>query len=300
MTGPSTSVGMLRRLLGTQLARLREAAGLRQDDAAARLGKATSKVSRAESGAVGLNQTDLELLLDLYAASPRDRAWCRDLQERSKVRRGRPSGETTLYLGPRWFRAFRDLEMGAVEVMMVGSEIVPGILQAESYTRAMFVAQGLPADDRTVEDTIRVRAERQRALIEGTGPRYSVVLSESSLRRRIGDDRVMADQMRHLLELAELPRVTLQVYPFDSLSYQPMGYKFTILRFSRDMGEDIAYIEMYDSAAYLDKPSDNVPMYADLFHRLQSVALGPIESRNFVGELADQFAAKLGQEGDGP
>lgn len=300
MSAPRTSVGMLRRVLGSELAKLREAAGLRQDDAAERLGKAGNKISRVESGQLGIDRTDLDVLLDLYNASEKDRFWCRDLQARSKPRRGRPSGETTLYVGPRWFRAFRDLELGAVEVMLVGSEIVPGNLQTETYTRAMFAAQGFPPDEQIIEDTVRVRAEQQNLLTRSDAATYSFVLSESTLRRQIGGPRVMAEQLRHLAKLSDLPHVTVQVYPFDALSYQPMVYNFTLLRFSRDMGEDIAYIEMYDSAAYLDKPSDNVPKYADLFRRLQGVALGPVESRNFVLELGDEFAAKSSQESDSP
>src|SRR3981081_2228655 len=135
--------GTLRqRELGNELRKLREVAGLNQQQAAEHLGKAANKISRVENGRVGVSKVELEALLVLYKASEKDRLWCRELAKRARRRRGRPVGETTLYPVPKWFRAFRDFERGASEIMQVGSEIVPGILQTEAYTRGMFVGRG--------------------------------------------------------------------------------------------------------------------------------------------------------------
>lgn len=290
MTTPKQSIGLLRRLLGTELLRLREAAGLLQQDAAKCIGKAPNKISRSEKGQVGVDKDDLEALLELYEAPEKDRVWCRHLADGSRVRRGRPSGETTLYLGPKWFRAFRDLESGATEIMDVCSEIIPGILQTPAYTRAMYTAQGFHPDDQQIEDTILIRSERKKLLTSENPPSYYLVLSESALVRRIGGQAIMAEQLRHLADLALLPCMTLQVIPFDAQSYQHLATVFTVFRFGRDMGEDIVYIELFDDAAYLDKP-ETVRKYPDLFDRLRGVALGPVESRNFVLGLAGRFAA---------
>src|SRR5438093_120410 len=213
MTSPRGSIGLFKRLLGTELHRLREASGLLQQDAAAHLGRAPNKISRAETGQVAVDTKDLDKLLELYDAAEKDRVWCRHLAEKSRTRRGRPSGETTLYLGPKWFRAFRELEGVATEIMDVSSEIIPGILQTEAYTRAMFVAQGVHPDDHTIDDTIKVRAERKEILTRDHPPQYSFVLSESALRRRFGGPRVMVEQLHHLDDVALLPNVAIQAIP---------------------------------------------------------------------------------------
>ncbi len=109
--------------------------------------------------------------------------------------------------------------------------------------------------------------------------------------RVIGGPKVMAEQLRHLAELALLPTVDIQVIPFDTLSYEPLRYAFTVLRFDHDSATDIVYVEMYDDGFCLDKP-ETVRRYVDLQRRLQAIALGPVESRNFMVELAGQFAAK--------
>lgn len=233
----------------------------------------------------------VEEVLKGHDAPEKDRFWCRHLAGSSQVRRGRPTGETTLYLGPKWFRAFRDLEAGATEIMEVCSAIITGILQTEAYTRAMYLAQGVHPEDQQIEDTIKVRAERKQLLTREHPPRYSFVLSESALRRNIGGPTVMAEQLSHLAELALLPNVSLQVIPFNTQSYAPVRNNFTAFRFGRDRGEDIVYIELFDDAAYLDKPPETVRKYPELFRQLQGIALGPIESRNFILELAEHSPA---------
>ncbi|MGH3773211.1 MAG: helix-turn-helix domain-containing protein, partial [Pseudonocardiaceae bacterium] len=256
MTTPTPSSGIQRRQLGNELRKLREAAGLIQAQAAESLGKAANKLSRVENGKGDISKTDLDELLRLYKASAKDALWCRELAAGARRRRTRAAAETTLYLGPKWFRAFRDFEQGASQVMQVGSEIVPGNLQTESYTRAMFHGQGSYADHQTLEDTVRVRRDRQALLTSENAAQFSFVLSESVLRRVIGGPKVMAEQLRHLAELSLLPTVDIQVVPFDTLSYEPLGYDFIVLRFDHDTTTDIVYIEMYDNAVYLDKPPE--------------------------------------------
>jgi transcriptional regulator with XRE-family HTH domain len=291
MTTPVTAIGLQRRQLGNELRKLREVTGLTQEQAAASLGKAANKISRVENGKVSISKTDLDELLRLYKASAKDALWCRELAQGSRRRRTRAIAETTLYLGPKWFRAFRDFEQSASQIMQVGSEIVPGNLQTESYTRAMVSGQGSFPDHQTVEDIVRVRRDRQALLTREDPAQFSFVLSESALRRVIGGPKVMAGQLRHLAELALLPQVDIQVIPFDTLSYESLRYAFTVLRFDYDSAADIAYVELYDDGFCLAKP-ETVRRYADLQRRLQAIALGPVESRNFIVELAGPFAAK--------
>jgi transcriptional regulator with XRE-family HTH domain len=291
MTSKEPSIGMQKRLLGQELRRLRQPTGLTQAEASSHLGKAANKVSRAETGKTGMDKSDLDVLLNLYKASEKDRLWCHELARTSRSRPGRKPGESTLYLGPKWFRAFRDLETSATEIMIFRSEIITGIFQTETYIRAMFVAQGFDPDDEEIGNTVRVRAERRDVLTRDNPPTVNYVLSESALRRQIGGRKVMAEQLHYLATMARLPNVTIQVIPFDTQSYQHLGSDFTVFRFDQNLSNDIAYLELYNDAAILPKPVERVREYADLFARLRGIALGPVESRNFILGLADQFAA---------
>lgn len=290
MSTPSATITMQQRQLGNELRKLRDAAGLTQDEAADHLGKAHNKISRVENGKVSISKAELEALLNLYKPPEKDKLWCRELAKGARRRRGRPKDETTLYLGPKWFRAFQDFEQSATEVMMVGSEVLPGILQTEDYVRGVFAGRGDDPNGKAVEDTVRVRQARQSVLTRENAPHFSFVLSESALRRQIGGAEVMTAQLQHVAEMALLPNVTVQVLPFDTRSYVDAGYDFVIFRFDQDTSTDIVYIEIYGDAIYLDKPPEAVRRYTDLLSRLYGVALGPVESRNFTLELASQFA----------
>lgn len=67
----------------------------------------------------------------------------------------------------------------------------------------------------------------------------------------------MAYQLRHLAELSRLPTVDIQVIPLDTLSYEPLRYAFTVLRFDHDSATDVVYIEMYDNGVILGLPHVN-------------------------------------------
>jgi transcriptional regulator with XRE-family HTH domain len=289
MSHPAKTVTMQQRQLGTELRRLRDVAGLTQEEAAERLGRASNKISRVETGKVGISTLELDALLALYQASEKDRLWCRELAKGARRRRGRPRGESPLRLSPPWFRAFREFEQSATEVMMSQAEIVPGILQTEEYTRGVFGGGGDDPYSEKADRNVRIRQERKLLLTRENGPQFSFVLSESVLRRQVGGPKTMAAQLDHLAELALLPSVTLQIIPFNTLSNAATGCDFTILRFDQDTSTDIVYIEIFGDALYLDKPPEVVRRYTDLLSRLYGIALGPVESRSFILELAHQF-----------
>lgn len=289
MTRPKT-IGMEKRQLGTELRALRTAAGKTQDQAGVRIGKAANKISRVESGKVGISGLELKELLDFYGASEKDRYWCHTLATGS--RRRPKKTETTLYLGPKWFRAFRDLEAGASQVMHVAPHVIAGLLQTEDYIRGMFAGRGSAPDGAELDDVLSVRRERRELLTRELASQFVFVLGEAALHRVIGGPEVMAGQLGHVAEVALLPNVDVQVIPFATASYEPLSYEFLVFRFDGDAGTDIVHIPLYDDALYLDRDEESVRRHVELQRRLQAIALGPVESRTFVLELADRFAAE--------
>ena len=96
MTSPAAPIGIQRRQLGNELRKLRELAGLTQEQAAESLGKAANKISRVENGKVGITKTDLDELLRLYKASGKDTLWCRELASGARRRRTRAAANERL------------------------------------------------------------------------------------------------------------------------------------------------------------------------------------------------------------
>ncbi|MFF3853492.1 helix-turn-helix domain-containing protein [Micromonospora sp. NPDC002575] len=267
-----------RRRLGNALKRAREAAGKTQEEAAEIIDSASSKVSRLELGQSGIRLTDLKLLLDFYGVTGEEAEPLRELA-RAGRQRGRWSGYRNVV--PDWFRQYLDLEADAAEIRWYQSEVIPGILQIEPYIRAI-----IEGDD--VEQQTAVRLERQKVIDRPDGPELNFILSESALRRDLGDRAAMREQLSHIAAVAGRPNVTIQVFPLDAETYVTSSYNFIILRFGEEVASDVVYLETFTDADYLDSP-EALRSYNRLWGRLQAAALGPAESRKLIRRIADEM-----------
>jgi transcriptional regulator with XRE-family HTH domain len=286
----STNQTVCRLLIGNALRRARESRELRLEDAAEHIGAKVSKVSRLELGQTRVTVAEVKMLLELYGYDSGRMAGLLALA-RGANQRGRWDGYRASV--PEWFRMYADLEAGAEELCQVQVELVPGLLQVESYTRAVHAESLQAAGDReAVEDRIRHRLGRQHALATGASPAASFVLSESCLRRQVGDRETMRDQLTHLVALAELRHVQIQVLPFRTKSYVGgVSFGFTLLTLAAPGIESplcIAYVESLGDARYADD-KDVVREYTAQWRRLTAAALGPAESEDFIREVAEQY-----------
>lgn len=274
-----------RRRLGNALRRARERAGRTQDEAAERIDAAASKISRLELGQSGIKLTDLALLLDFYGVPGEQAESMRDLA-RAGRQRGRWSGYR--HTIPDWFRQYVDLEADAYEIRWYQPEVIPGVLQTEAYIRAMAAtAHPRPTADE-LDRQVALRLERQAILHRADGPDLAFVLSESALRRQVGDPTTMHTQLAHLVDISQRHDAELQVLPFNAETYETASYGFIILRFDPDADTDVIYLEDYTDAVYLDRP-DAVRAYTRLYGRLRAAALGPVESQHLIGKMANDL-----------
>jgi Domain of unknown function (DUF5753) len=131
---------------------------------------------------------------------------------------------------------------------------------------------------------VNVRIRRQELLTKDSAPRVWSVIDEAALRRAVGGPEIMRGQLRHLIEAAGLPNVTLQVVPFCIGGHDAAGGSFTVLRFAEPDVPDVVYIEQLTGAMYLEKRSD-VDHYLDVSNRLGATALSPAASLRFFTEV---------------
>jgi transcriptional regulator with XRE-family HTH domain len=279
---PRAGPGVLRLLLGTQLRRLREAAGITPEEAAYEIRASRSKISRMEHGRVSFKQRDVADLLTLYGVP--------DSLARSGVlslaRQANAQGWWAKYgdILPDWFEAYLGLEAVATLIRTFELQFVHGLFQTEDYARAVTILGhgAAPADE--IDRRVSLRMKRQD-LLEGTGaPRVWSVMDEAALRRPVGGHQVMRAQLSRLLEVAELPHVTVQVVPFRRGGHAGAGGSFTVLRFGQPDLPDVAYIEQLTSALYLEKRAD-VDHYLEVMNRLSAEALTPVGTRRFLQEI---------------
>ncbi|WP_407565335.1 helix-turn-helix domain-containing protein [Streptomyces sp. 184] len=113
----------------------------------------------------------------------------------------------------RWFRELARLEAEAISLYTYECRLIPGLLQTEAYARSSFMNQLPPMGDDRIEAQWEARAERQRLLRERTDTAFSFILEEHLFLRRIGGEEVTREQIDHVLEVAELRNVEIQVMP---------------------------------------------------------------------------------------
>ncbi|TDC84075.1 helix-turn-helix transcriptional regulator [Actinomadura sp. 7K507] len=285
----STSRGpsVRQRRLAAELRRLRERKGLTGDEVADRLTWSTAKVSRIENARTGAKITDVRRLLDLYEIDGARRDDLISLAH-DAAQRG-------------WWEEYRDLpselanfialESEATAVREWGSTVFPGLLQTESYARHVIGGWSdlatLPPQE--LERRLDVRMRRRELLHRAHPLELSVVLDEAVMQRRIGDQKVMREQLEHLCRMTELPHVSVQILPLD-VAHSVLAESFILLEFSpvHDIVfPDIVHTESLTISHFADETVTY--MYRLAYSSLADQALDATESRRRIVEARDAW-----------
>jgi transcriptional regulator with XRE-family HTH domain len=276
---------VLRMMLGSQLRRFREAAGVSPEQAAYEIRASRSKISRMEHGRVGFKGRDVDDLLTLYGIQ--------DDQVRVKLLTYAQQASTPGWWSkyddvlPDWFESYLGLEGAASVIRTFELQFVHGLFQTEAYARAVTTLGNKSASPEEVDRRVSVRLKRQDVLAGFEPPQVWSVMDEAVLRRPVGGRRVMRHQLAHLIDVASLPRVTIQVVPFASGGHAAAGGSFTVLRFAEPDVPDIVYIEQLTSALYLDGRGD-VDHYVQVMNDLSTEALTPARSAALLAEITQE------------
>ncbi|WP_326642789.1 helix-turn-helix domain-containing protein [Streptosporangium sp. NBC_01755] len=285
MTGSPTV--KLRRL-SAELVRLRKDAGLTVEEVTTRLGWSNGRLTKWE-----LNQwvrPDVVLiraLLDLYGVT--------DEQVRNAIldlaRQSREKG---------WWAKYNDVFRGslpgfeaeATQIRTYEALFVPGLLQTADYAAAVFRA-GQVLDDASVKRRVEVRIVRQDVLKRERPPELYALIDEAALRKMIGGPAVMAEQMRHLIEAAAAPHVTIQILRDSAGAHAVMTGAFTILDFATELDPSVVYLETATDSLHLEKPEE-LQAYGRIFTRAVAISEPPEESVRYLATMVDQL-----ERGDG-
>ncbi len=265
----------LRMVLGTQLRRWREAAGITCEAAGDTIRGSHAKISRLELGRVGFKERDLVGLLALYGITDElERAEFLDLARRANARGWWQQHSQVL---PSWFEMYVGLEQAANVIRCYQ-------VQCEDYARNV-IAVGHQAEAvEEIDRRVQLRMARQKLLTEPGAPHLWAVIDEAALSRPYGPPHVMRAQLDHVLRMTALPNVTVQVLPFRLGGHAAAGGAFTILRFAEPDLPDIVYLEHLNSAVYLDKRSD-VEDYLAVMERVGVQAEPPARSKDRLRRL---------------
>jgi transcriptional regulator with XRE-family HTH domain len=266
--GTSEPVEVKKRRLRTAIRQARVAADLTQRQAADRLVWSVSKIVRIEQGTVPVTPTDVRVMLQLYGEKDAARLEALvDLAKQAREEKGLSAFSDVC--SPESLELFGN-ESAAKVIYEFDPSVFPGLFQTQNYARSLLRALG--NSERDLERRIELREQRQRMLEDRRHPELNFIISETVFLRPAGGDDVMREQIRHLLELAELENVTISVLPFSAGVHRAMGGSFTVLQFDDPMLPDLLYLENAIGERISHDEEGEIKDYLELFVELQAMA----------------------------
>ncbi|MDL4821515.1 helix-turn-helix domain-containing protein [Actinomadura opuntiae] len=270
---------MRSRKLGQRLRAIREERGLTLQKAARLLNRTPSSLSKLETGKRGIRRPALENMLDRYGLTdPDERQVLFDL--------ARDSGKKGWWLRYEGKISPSMLDYISIEAEATSSRtfqlhLIPGLLQTEDYARAVIgstIPMGNPHD---VDGLTELRMRRQQILYRDTPLRLWAILSEAALCQQFGGPEVMRRQLQHLLDVAALSNVTLQLLPFTAGAHPGHNGSFTTLA-TEDLS--VVLVENQTAGWYLEDLAD-IRYHDMVFDHLRAAALGPSDSIAVIERL---------------
>ncbi|MFD4340155.1 Scr1 family TA system antitoxin-like transcriptional regulator [Streptomyces anulatus] len=187
---------------------------------------------------------------------------------------------------PLQFQDYALLEQAAISLQLFATNVVHGLFQTEAYARALIGGGYPPLSDQRVEELVQLRMERTVLFDRDPLPMIEIIIDEAVLRRVIGGEEVMREQLLHLVECARRRNVTLLVLPLDAGMYgEYAGARGEMNMVETPAHEHLVYLEVQDESLLISDPA-KVSTYAQRYAKIRSQALGPRESLDLIKRLA--------------
>ncbi|MEV6691590.1 helix-turn-helix transcriptional regulator [Micromonospora sp. NPDC051196] len=224
--------------LRDQLRRARKTRGLSQEDLSKMINYAPSSISAIETGQ---NQLSADYLARFDKVLETGGLFVGMLE---LIR---------LHAEPDWFRPWGEIEREAVSLRWYDPAVVPGLLQTETYARAILRADALLTDEQ-VEKRLLARMARQEVLARDEPPQLIAILDEQALRRQVGDRATMHEQLEHLLAACARPHIQVRVIPAETPWYIGLNGPFVLARLAD--GTEVAHLDNQRRGHTVDSPND--------------------------------------------
>ncbi|WP_217206666.1 helix-turn-helix transcriptional regulator [Streptomyces sp. AC550_RSS872] len=276
---PSSSAQAARERVARRLRDLRADAGITGSELAERCGWTHPKTSRLENARTPPTPDDIRRWCAACGAADQAAdiiAESRDAESQySEWRRKARGGLKRLQ------NSVAELHRSTELFRVYSPALVPGFLQTEGYARAVLSANarllGIPDDS---AEAAVARVERSR-IIHEPGHRFVLLIEESVLRYRLGDDDAMAAQLGYLLTAGALPSVSLGIIPISTRE-RVMGPKELFHIYD----DTLVSVELMSARVRVTQPSE-IALYLKAFEQLRSMAVYGADARSLIVKAID-------------
>ncbi|MFI6403740.1 helix-turn-helix domain-containing protein [Streptomyces sp. NPDC050548] len=282
---PAPTVGQV--VLGRRLQELREAAGIKREEAAQVLRVAPATVRRMEMAEVALKVPYVQVLLSTYGVADEEADAFVALTEEAN----QPGWWQRFHdVLPEWFSLYVSLEGAAGLIRSYEPHFVPGLLQTEDYARAVMEAGTIgQTGPETIERHVSLRMARQGLLERDNPPHLWVIMDETVLRRPVSmRGEVMREQLDRLLEFGERDRVTLQVAEFENGPHPGTYAPFSLFRFAEPELPDMVFTEYLTGALYLDSRTE-VSAHLEVLDHMTAHAASAQRTKKILRDYRETF-----------
>lgn len=277
-----TRLGVNSRGLGAELCRYRKDAAMTLEHVAERLGTSASTICRLETGKREPTLEEVSAILAIVGVVGPERDRLLGLA----LGRSGGSGMVEYSKSTAQSRSYLYFESYAAEITNFELMLIPGLAQTADYAYAVVSAIQVDEEGDDIEMRIGKRMSRQKILVRPRPPQLNLIIAEHALRTGIGGPKVMARQLRHLVDLADRDHVSLRVIPNSVGAHAGLIGQFVILDFAKD--PTVVHIEARTTGLFRDDPEE-VTLYRLTVEKLLEVALDEPASVELVRTLAKDF-----------
>ncbi|MFI7276819.1 helix-turn-helix domain-containing protein [Streptomyces sp. NPDC049879] len=278
---PRSAPSERQKRLGAELRRIRQAAGETTEFAARLLGVDRTKIANVETGVRTITPERLRTLAAHYG--------CRDERYvEALAAMGKPSaqGWWEMYRArvPAGLLDIAEMEWHAVSVRCGTFLHMPGLLQTDSYIRAVSTAFRPPLPEHEIELRIALRLQRQQILHRADPIAYTAFIHEAALHIEFGPTKVVRTQLRHLCEMSELPNVDVRVVPFSCGALPGAGQAMV---YAEGVVSELDTVQL-DTAHgpdFLHLPAQ-LNLYGSQLDWMEKASYSTSESQNFLLSLS--------------
>lgn len=279
----STSVAVLRRRVAVALRRHRENAGLTQKEAAKRAGIAGNRLNHFEIMRSVPPDDVLIRLLELYEATGETD----ELLAILPAARKRTASEAATS-DPEQFNLYIGLEAGATQIETYNALVLHGLVQTADYAEALLRGHGQGLPEPEVRRRLRLRLRRQELLTAESPTQLWLVVPQQVLEIPVGGPEVVRGQLAHLLDVANLRNVELQVIPRNVVPYPALHGPFTVMSFPIPGDAGLVYVETRVRGLFYEEP-DELQEYGQVMNHLRVLARPPEESSRLIDRIRKEI-----------
>jgi transcriptional regulator with XRE-family HTH domain len=276
--------GVNTRGIGLELQRLRKERDKTCAWVGEALGTSASTISRIETGKREATSEEVASILTALGIKGIER-------ERliEQARRQAEPGLVESAASTEQSRNFLNFEPNATRITDFQILLVPGLGQTMEYAHAVISAVRVRDSEADIEAWVGLRMRRQAILTRKTPPELHWIMTESGLRQPIGGAKVMAKQIRHLVDLAERPNITINVIPAKVVEHPGLDGQFVILEFA--VNPTVVYVEAKTTGLFLDNVDDpdKVALYRLTVEKLTDLALDEQASVRLLRSIASDL-----------